>query len=183
VDVAALDVSTVIGLNSVDCTLERVNNESARINWSINPNNASYVTGCILTYLQNSSGSFYVGKNCSTSGYSYSADLDLDSNNQYIIIGKLEQGLTYRYCGGQLPYGDFDTDGGEFGATGLLGAIFIILALMLMFAGDGLSILIGGTVGIIGAYLLGILNLPWIVIASLLLFIILMGAIARVGKK
>jgi len=183
VDVAVLDVNTVIGLNSVDCTLERINNESARINWSINSNNASYVTGCILTYLQNSSGSFYIGKNCSTSGYSYSVDLDLDSNNEYVILGKLEQGENYRYCGGQLAYGDFDTDGGEFGATGLLGAIFIILALMLMFAGDGLSILIGGAVGIIGAFLLGILNLPWIVIASLLLFIILMGAIARVGKK
>ena len=184
VDTEIIDIAPLIGLGAIQCTITKATNTSVNMTWTANPELAGYVQGCVIANRRTITGNVEVLNNCSTEeeGYSRIVEIPIIEGNTYIVSGELIQNGRTVICSGQTLFSSSDEAGGLFSFTGLIAAFFLILALILMYSGDGEGQLTAAGIGIVVAWIIGILNWGWIVTSSIILFLILIALIGRHGR-
>lgn len=176
------DIAPVSGLYSIPCNLTRTGNFSFILQWGVNPQSSEQIMGCVEAYRQSVRGSTLISNPCSnTTGLTGSV---ADSGFTYLIKARLYQNGLSIGCEDILVFETADERDDTFGITGILAVFFLIAGAILLFAHETPKWYpIMGVVGVILAWLLGILAFGWIAISSLVAFAVIIIIIGRHGKK
>jgi hypothetical protein len=173
-----------IGLQSADCSISKTGNATVTMMWGKNPENDDYVSGCVRVVRKSVLGDTEVFYNCSTESEGYSRSLILPvNNNEYVVTGELVQDSKRSICTDNVVFSVDDYASGVFGITGLLAAFLLIVSTILLWAGNGELTLIGAILGIVISWIIGILNLPWITVSSLVVFLVIIAVVGRYSRK
>ncbi len=186
VDVDPIDIAPLIGLAGIICTLEEsAINNSVTMRWTTNPEQTGYVTGCIVADRRTIRGSVNVLNNCSieSEGFTRTLAVPVVDGNTYIVKGRLEQGNNIIICDDTVILTPGQAQGGLFGVSGLMGVIFLVVSLALIYASDGEFMLAGGAIGLIVSWFLGILVFDWIVVSGIIFFFALIAITGRYSRK
>ncbi|KKN62130.1 hypothetical protein LCGC14_0515060 [marine sediment metagenome] len=186
VDVDPIDIAPLIGLAGIICTLEEsAINNSVTMRWTTNPEQTGYVTGCIVADRRTIRGSVNVLNNCSieSEGFTRTLAVPVVDGNTYIVKGRLEQGNNIIICDDTVILTPGQAQGGLFGVSGLMGVIFLVVSLALIYASDGEFMLAGGAIGLIVSWFLGILVFDWIVVSGIIFFFALIAITGRYTRK
>ncbi len=186
VDIDPLDIAPLIGLAGIICTLEEsAINNSVTMEWTTNPQESGYVTGCMVADRRTIRGSVNVLDNCSieSEGYTRTLAVPVVDGNTYIVKGRLEQGDKRIICDDTVILTPGLTQGGLFGVSGLLAVIFLVASLTLIYSSDGEFMLAGSSIGLIISWFLGILVFDWIIVSGIVFFFALIAVTGRYTRK
>ena len=183
VDTTPIDIGTLIGLNGIQCTINKTSNNTAKLVWDINPANTDDpIYGCFTGWRKTIKGTTKIFSNCTIES-DFEREVSVPSNgNEYIVLGYLLQNNEQAICG-EVSFRPQDEAAGLFGLSGLLGVFFLFIGLALIYAGEGEEQLLGGGIGIVVAWFLGILNFSWLVVSAILAFLIIVALIGRYTRK
>lgn len=181
VDVISVGISPVIGLYLIDCSITKVDNTTARLEWNDNSESTSEITACVVGYDNTGSITTLVYEDCTTTGHSLTSTIP---SNVYSVKGRLTQDGISGYCNEILTYKKYDNNLST--TAGINGALAIVLLLMagaLVYAGNEMaSLLMAGVITIL-AFVFGISSIGWIGSISISLFLIMIGIIGRMNRK
>ncbi len=186
VDVNPINIAPLIGLAGIVCTLEESSiNNSVTMSWTTNPQQAGYVSGCIVADRRTIRGSVNVLDNCSieSEGFTKTLAIPVVDGNTYVVGGRLEQGNNVINCGDTVILTPGQDQGGLFGVAGLLAVIFLVVSLALIYSSDGEFMLAGGAIGLIVSWFLGILVFDWLVVSGIIFFFALIAVTGRYTRK
>lgn len=184
VDIGYIDVTPLIGLGAIPCSLENTSNNTVKMEWGANPNKEGYVSGCIIGYRQSIYGNIEIYNNCSVEADGYSREVSIPmSGYTYTIIGKLQQGNYTVICGDEVIFHTVTTSAAMFGISALFGAFLLIASLILFYAGDGEATLVGAAAGIVISYIIGIFLFGFIIVTAAITFLIIIVLIGRYTRK
>ena len=184
VDVGVLEIEPILGLNSIFCSLNRTGNSTVEMSWSPNQQQDGYVSGCITAYRKTIYGSTEVYNNCSVESDGYSREVSIPvTGNTYIIRGTLEQSGNVAYCSDEVIFFTSETSAQTFGISALIGIFLLVGSLILFYAGDGEIQLVGAGIGMVIAYILGVLNFDFYIISTIIVFLMLIVAVGRYSRK
>ncbi len=186
VDVDPIDIAPLIGLAGIICSLEEgATNNSVTMAWTANPQLEGYVTGCIVADRRTIRGSVNVLDNCSieSEGYTRTLAIPVVDGNTYVVTGRLVQGNNQLFCTDSVILTPGREVGGLFGISGLLAAIFLIVSLALIYSTDGEFMLVGGAIGLVISWFLGILVFDWLVVSGIIFFFALIAVTGRYTRK
>lgn len=183
VDVTPIDIATLIGLNGIPCIINKTGNRTALLRWGNNPENlVDDLFGCFTAWRKTIGGQVEVFSNC-TVEVDFEREVSVPSNgNEYIVQGHLLQNGEQAICG-EVSFSPDDEAAGRFGISGLLGVFFLFVGVALIYAGQGQEQLLGGGIGIVAAWLLGILNFPWLAVSAMVAFLVIIALIGRYTRK
>ena len=173
-----------VALGSLRCNLVKGIGNSVTMSWSPNPQDASYVTGCLIGYTKAIYGNIEVYNNCSTEpdGYSRTVNINIP-NEEFVLTGKLIQDDNSAICQNTLIFGGDRESASLIGGAGLFALLLLFLSGVLFYAGDGELQLLGGVVGLVAAWVLGVSQFKWITIASMIFFLGIIALIGRYSRK
>ena len=174
------------GLSSIQCSLTKsATNNTVVMSWAPNPQDSSYVSGCILAERLMVTGEVPVYNNCSVEAEGYNRTVTIPTNgNDYVVNAYLKQGDNSLFCSDTVEYRPSRNSTELFGFTSaLLSAIFLILSLVLIYGTDGEGTLIAASIGIIASFFLGIINLSWPVVFTYTAFLLFVAAVGRYSRK
>lgn len=185
VNVDETDISPILGLFSIECDLTKITNESVRMTWEANPEVEGFVSGCISVDRTSINGSVTIFDNCSTlaEGFSRVVVLPINSGNEFVVRGRLEQNNATAFCRDTIVFSPNDIPGGLFSTTGLIGAFLLILSLALFYSAEGEITLFASIVGIIASWIIGIMNMPWIYPSALMFFLLIIAYVGRHARQ
>jgi len=182
VDIGGADISSLIGLQGVECNLVKVGSDIATLSWEQNTLDTAIMNGCILAYRKVFAADQKIFENCTNSSV-YTKSVSVPNNgNTYVVVGEIRQSGNIRVCG-TLTFEPSRAAGGIFGTSGLIASFFLIASLFLIFAKEGEGSMIGGGIGIIAAFILGIFAVGWMAAVSMLSILIIVIIIGRYGRK
>lgn len=183
VEISPSSLLPIIGLNGINCILNKSGNDSVILKWGPNPNDNTFVHGCVEVYRMSVVGNTQVFQNCSSEAEGYEREVIVPyTGNDYIVICSLKQGDNTKICG-ELIFYAADEAAGTFGITALLAAFFLITGMILIYAGEGVLQLSGGAIGILVAWYLGLLSLPWITVSSIIAFLVIVMLVVRYSTR
>lgn len=186
VDVNPIDIAPLIGLASIECTLEEsATNNSVTMTWTTNPELSGYVSGCIIADRRTIRGSVNVLENCSieSEGFTRTIAIPVVDGNNYVIRGRLEQENNKIICDDTVILTPGQEQGGLFSISGLFAVIFLVSSLALIYASDGEFMLAGGAIGLVASWFLGILVFDWLVVSGIIFFFALIAVTGRYTRK
>jgi len=182
VDVGGTDISSLIGLNAIECDFTKVGETIAKLDWEQNTLDSSLMQGCIVAYRKVFDADQKIFENCSnTSIFTKSVSIP-NNGNTYVLIGEVKQSGNTRVCG-TLTYEPSRASGGIFGISGLLASMMLVCGMILIFAKEGENSLIGAGIGLVGTFILGIFTVGWLVITSMISIILIVIVIGRYTRK
>jgi len=183
VQISQVNPLPVTGLKSVTCSMDKLDDSTARMTWNSNPYNTETIEGCLVGYLASFKGPVEVYRNC-TNSISYSLTRTIpDIGNQYYIKGELTQGTSTATCSPVLEYYTENSGNEIFGLEALLGVVFLILAMALFYAGDAEISVVGSILGLLAIFFLGISTLSWELVSSIVFFAVIIVIIGRYGRQ
>lgn len=185
VDVTGIDITPAIGLLLVDCTITQ---DGGNVTMSFSDIGGSsdlegyleikrkdiYGYTLVTTLNENLSGT-----GSQTINYTFLSDA-----NTYHAEGYIHQGDDIGYCTGSASYPlTQSTTEQTFGVSGIFAIVILILALTLIYSGDGDKMLVAGIAGLIFSWVLGIFSMPWEVVSLLVFFLGFIAWIGRYSRK
>jgi len=183
VDTNPVDLSPLIGFNGILCSMTKVNDSTAKMTWESNDYSTSSIQGCILGYRSDITGNVLVYSNCTNSS-SYTMTRSVEDNGfPYTVRGLITQDGYSAYCSPDLSFYKDNTVAGILGSVGLIMALIIIMGLVLFYAGDGEGMLIGGIIGVVVVFIMGVTVLDWLMASSLIGFLLIIMIIGRYSRK
>lgn len=183
VDLNPIDIMPVIGLHYVNCAMTKVNASVARMTWESNEFSSAPIEGCLKVYRSMVTGLREVYEYCSIAG-AYSIERSIPNDGfEYQVRGQLTQGSNAAFCSESLEFYPDTEVSDEFGITGLLGLVFALIAMVLLFAEQGELQLIGMAVGLVGFWMLGVVSLGWAVVMTALSFLVIIFMVGRYSRK
>lgn len=184
VDVDVVDVGALIGLSGIPCSVNRTSNNTVEMKWGPNPEDTTTALfGCIRATRQSVTGNIVLFDNCTEEADFTRSVIVNHAGNIVTVAGRLEQGNNSVYCAGTATFTPQDDASSTFSFTGLLAAFFLVAGIMLLYAGENETQLVGAGLGIIVAFWLGILNYSPIGVSSIILFLILIAITGRYTRK
>lgn len=179
VDVDFVEPSSIYGIS---CNLTKPSSDVFLMQWGTNTLSDSVITGCVYAKRLNLGvyTTFYT--QCSTTK-SLTGTVVVDSGYSYIVEGKIFQNDYTTSCDQSLQFAEDKTVSETFGLMGLYSVIVLVVFGFLLFSGKGSGLLFGTGVGVMLAYLLGLLPFGWMGVSLLLTFLIIIGIIGRNSKK
>lgn len=173
-------ISPVIGLFLIDCTLTRAG-DVVTMTWAANRESDESIQGCIIGLRDTLYGQTETYRSCTNSS-SYTLAVTVpDNNNVYHVKGEITQGSVVGMCQNAIVFAVERAK--QMGNEGIYAAILIIIALALMFSGNPIASVMAATVGLLLAYILGVLAIPWIVASAAIIFMIMIVFIGRYSRK
>jgi hypothetical protein len=150
--------------------------------WGTNPQSEETLIGCVQAIRQTVRGSSTVYEECSeTSGISATVS---DSGFSYIVKGKLYQNGYSIGCQNELTFETAAEQDNTFGITGILAIFFLAAGMILLFAHENPSWYpVMGVIGIIIAWILGILAFGWQGISAIVFFVVIIIILGRYARK
>ena len=183
VDLGLVDVLPVIGLFLLDCTLEQLGENIVKMTWGSNTEDDSDIEACIIGKRQTLTGLQEIYRDCVNQSSGTFTRTIPDNGNSYYVTGELFQNDIKGYCQQTISFYDAPTTPGLLGITGLFCIVFIIMGMALFYAGQGELQIAAGVGGLILAFLIGIIALPWEAVISIVLFCGIIALIGRYSKK
>jgi len=183
IDVSAINLEPVIGLFLVECGLERVGNNTVKMEWSGNSLDDSTIEACIIGKRATTIGVSEIYRNCTTSTTGSFTRVIPDNGNAYYVSGEITQAGETRTCSNTVSFFEQGDTSKSLGLGGIFAIVILIMSLLLMFAGDGVKQLGGAAIGLMVAFYLGVLSFPIEVVASLIFFLVLIVIIGRYSRK
>ena len=175
-------IAPITGIYSIPCNITRTGNFSFLMQWGLNPQSDSQIQGCVNAYRQTVRGDTEVYEECSN-GTGISATV-ADSGFTYIVTGRLFQNGYSIGCQNQLTFETSADQVNTFGITGILSIFFLIAGMILLFVNEAPKWYpVMGVVGMVLAWMLGILAFGWVGISSLVFFVVIIILIGRHGRK
>lgn len=183
VDTSVVDLTSLIGLTNVECRLNKISNDTVNMVWTQNPEDSSYVSGCIIASRRQLGGLVEVYNNCSVESDGYNRSVQIPINNQeYIVSANIVQGQYQISCGEEVTFFVGRSAAELFSLTGLFCAVLLIAGVSLMYVGKVTEQLIGASVGLVAAFILALINVSWITIASFIMILIIIAIVGRVSR-
>ena len=181
VDTDDVDVSNIIGLLGVPCYLTKSGND-VTMTWNNNSQDSSTINGCLVSRIKTIVGLINSSETCVNDSWTNSVTIPNDGNT-YIVYGYLSQGGNEVICQNEIELNAVDSDGGTWGMTGLFASFLLVISMILFFAGNGEISLFAGGAGFIITWILGILNLSWLVVSAVVIFCIMIAVIGRYTRR
>lgn len=175
------DVSQQIGMSLIPCTMTKPTATTAQMTWGDNPESNATITGCLQAFRSSIYGFVQIFENCTTTPPIVNS-IPVNAFDYY-VRGKLTQLDSTTYCATELNYAQEKDTAKSFGPAAIFGIIILIASLGLIFAGDGELVLIGGAVGLIVAFVLGVTQFPWKIVAATITFLLIIVYIGRSAKN
>lgn len=180
VNTGLINVVPAVGLLLTDCSLTKVDNNTVNLQWGTNDKSDSTITGCVTARKNTIYGISTVLQNCSnTSNF----DTSFSETDSYFVNAQLTQdGITVS-CENVISF--FTQTGTQklLGNAGIYASLLLIMGLILLFVGEGKGYMGAAGLGIIGAWILGILAFNWIIVSSLIAFIVIITIIGKQATK
>ncbi len=184
VDTAQIDITPLIGLMLTTCTLRNTSVNTVTMNWSTNQNDLlTPIIGCMIAYRKSVAGNIKIYENCTTGTENSIVRTIPTTFNTYYVTGELRQGENVKQCDEVVSFFEETDTSKLFGLMGTLAVVIIILAMALMYAGEGKSSLFGAALGIIVSLFTGLMALSWEVTVAMLTMLIIVGWIKRYAKQ
>jgi len=182
VDIVPITVVEPIGLYSTSCSIAKSGNSTVLMQWGTNAESEAPITGCIKAYRRSIHGEVLIYENCTNASSSLERSIP-NSGFDYVVKGDITQRIITVPCEDVVTFiADNDT-AKTFGISGLFAIFILIGALGLLYAGDGEIQLLGAAVGIIAAWVLGIMNFSWEVVSAMIAFLLFLTIIGRYTRK
>lgn len=182
VEVTATEIAKKIGLQTLGCTVEQTGVDTVKVSWSENPEDDSPIEGCIFAYRMQIGGLVQVYENCTSTTNSIERAIP-NSGFDYVVRGTLEQSGSKVVCDQEISF-NFKNDAATlFSLNGLLGAVFLVMALGLFYAGNGEAQVIGSGLAIFLVWIFGIVMFDWLFISSVIAFLTIIVGIGRYTRK
>lgn len=182
VNIIDVDVAPALGLYFIDCNMTKSSNTSILMTWGTNSQDTSAITGCIFAYYQGISGLDLIQQNCTSTSFSLAVS-NLPENNNYYVEGKLFQSGFSIQCDEHISFFAGSDTAESFGLTAVFALVIMIGSLWLLYASRGEAGLIFAALGLIFAWMLGIVNLSWVMVTPILFFLAAIVYIGRVVIK
>ena len=172
------DVTPAIGLYSIVCNMTKSNNVTALMEWGTNPESTDTLTGCLFSNRITPAGSVLVDTVCSNSS---GIERVIPANAYtYYVSGKMYQGGYTKPCDVSLTFNPQKTTSRSLGLMGIISIIFLVGGLILLLSNEEPKWYpIGGILGIILAFILGITPFGWVTISSMMFFVFIIILIGR----
>lgn len=184
IDVLQLDLVPVIGLFLIDCVMEKLGNTTVSMSWNANPGSPTIpIEACLLGFRSGVSGLVQIYENCTTATSGSIVRTIPDNTFDYFIRGRVTQSNITGFCQNDVSFIRDTTASDLFGIMGLLSALFIVISMALFFAGDGEETVLASGIGLVVAWVFGILAFDWIIISSFIAFLALVILIGRYTRK
>ena len=183
VDITDTGAIEYIGLNNVNCRIDKSGPNTLRARWQENQElPGEYLPLCVVAKRSGIKKSTVIYNQCTNESQGYDVSFNLPTTgNKYIVSASLVQGGSSVSCGNNKVF-NFQDDG-VFSRDGLLATIFLTLTLGTMFISNGAAMIIAFCVGIILAWFIGFLILDSTIISSILILVFMILLIARLIKK
>jgi len=181
IDTSQLDFDALIGFQQIQCNLTKPTDSTARMVWGSNPYSDAPITGCLTAYRQTIGNYTQIWQNCST--FPLIQASVPDSGWSYLLSGKIYQGGYSRTCEDSLSYYVEKQGADVLGSAALFGIVLLVMAMMLMYAGNNEVTLIMGGIGVVIAFVIGITAFDWKIVSAIIALIVIVIAVARGSRK
>ena len=182
INLIEIDVAPAIGLLTIDCVITKVGNNTVNMQWTDNPEDDSAIEGCILAYREDLYNLTQIYKNCTNLTNSMTRTIASDGNTYY-VRGTVNQSGNLGFCRNEVTFFNNLNAAELFGSVAVFAIFLLILSLYLIYASEGTVSMAAGSVGVIIAFFLGILNLPWTWVLSVIFFGIFVVVVGRYAKR
>lgn len=183
VDIFPQDLQPTVGLYLVDCSISKVAPDTVTMSWGSNQQSADPIVGCIEAYQQTIYNRTKIYENCTTGSETSITRLVPNNGQTYDVQGYLIQNGNEGQCRNGVTFYTEQTAGGAFGTAAIFGVFLLIVGLVLLFGGSGVLQLGAAGFAIVGAFILGVLSLPWTWVASVIALLIIVAIVGRVVRK
>jgi len=182
IDVTRQQISPVIGLFVIDCSVIKQDNSTVSMEWGSNEENtADEITGCLSAYYSDLSGRILLNETCNTDNLILQEFVD--PGVEVLIVGTIIQDNVTGYCRDEVTLFFNNDNVNVFGKATLFFVVVLIVSLGLLYASEGVVLLFGAGFGVVVSYFLGLLVLPKTVISSIIFFLVIVGLIGRYFRK
>lgn len=183
IDILRIDISSQIGLLGIPCNVTKTGNNTVRVSWGENEEDTSTITGCLEAYRGSISNDTLIEQACTS--VTNTITRTIASNNQnYFVRGKLFQSGFSVQCPETAIFHQETPASQSFGATGLIGAVLLVLSLALIFATDsGENALIAAGVGVVVGTILASMNIDWKIVTSIVAFLLILVITGRYSRQ
>jgi len=178
-----IDISQITGLAASECVLTLVTNTTVFMQWAANVNNEDPVEGCLQAYRKSIAGNVEVFNNCTTSPPFNRTVIIAPGSNEYVIIGSMKQGNSSVFCENDLVINPTSDATELYGLVGVMAVLFLVAAMTFMFAENGTIRIVASIVGLLSVMYLGLLNITWGTVGSIITLLVIIIAIARYSRK
>ena len=182
VDISELDVSPVINLYLIDCSLVDLGNSTYQMTWSNNPSDSNAITGCLVQSYTTLSGKVENYRNCTNTSNSLIRVIP-DISENYVISGEISQSGNIGFCRQDIRVSNQLNAGSRFGATLLFSFVLLLMGLSLLYAGQSTESIVGAILSLIISYFLGILALSWEMVTIAVSILIIIVLVIRYSKN
>ena len=183
VTVTQNEVPQLTGLALTTCNIYNDTNSTVTMEWGENPNNpTTNVTGCLQAFRYSVNGWTQIFENCSSTTNVLVNSIP-SSGYDYFARGKLTQNGSIVYCQDQVYFYTKTTASEMLGITGLFAVVLLVLACALFWTSDGPVALIASAIGLIIAWVIGIVSYPWPLVTGIFVFIAVILYIGRMVRK
>jgi hypothetical protein len=164
---------------SIQCNVSKTGDNTAKVSWGTNPESDSAITGCIEAYRYTVAGSTLVYENCTSTESEIERAIPA-SGYEYTVRGRIEQDGYYFDCQDVLTFGYDQTTADRFGLGGIIAIFFLVAAMVLLFSNEQpkwFPVMAG--VGLLIAFVMGIMAVGWMPTASLIFLILIVLWVGR----
>lgn len=181
VNLFPVNYKPTIGLYTTQCSMVKVNDSYVSMSWVQNPYDSSTMTGCLVAYQQTIYNLTEIYRNCTT-GTSILRSIP-NNTNTYTVRGEITQNNKTSYCADSVTFYNRENAASNFGLMAPFMVAFLVLGLLLLFVGEGAVMLGAGGIGVLIAFGLGIILLPWEWVLSVISLLLVIIAIGRSTKE
>ena len=185
VDIIPDTATPALGLSFVDCKITKQSNNTVTMTFGSSGASDDPITGCIIAFRDTIYNKTEIYRNCTTSISDSTTITRLipDNDNSYYVTGQVIQNGNLGQCKDTISFFIDSNDRELIGIEGLIFVALLIMAIALIYAGDGILQLSGAGVGLIASYILGILILDWIVVTSMLTILVAVAMVGRANRR
>ena len=184
VNIDAVDITPAIGLLLIDCTLTDLGSDTVLMSWQDVVGQSASIIGCLRMYREDLGNLTLVEEVCSNGiASTIQNTFTLVPGNNYHVKGELNQGGEIGFCQGQVNFIERGETSKEFGASGVFAVFLLILSMILLLSETGERMLLGGIVGLIGAWIIGLVSFGWAVSSSFVAFVVIIIVVGRYARK
>ncbi len=183
VDTSEVDISPVVGLFLLDCSIEKAGNNTVTMRWASNEQNPTEIEGCIEAHRGTVNGLQQIYEDCTT-GVTGSFTRTIPTNlNTYEVRGRITQDGITGYCKDSVSFFENPTPSQIWGPLGLLLGALLMLSMALLFAAENNQGIVGAAIGFVAAWSIGMIAMSWAKATVIISIFIVVAILARHSRK
>jgi len=183
VPIPTVDILPVIGLFMVDCTITPQGGNVYKMQWNLNDEDPTEIEGCIIGERTLINGKQQVYKKCENKTYGSFLVSVPNNTFEYTLRGEIIQNNKKGYCQDVITISRDNSVKNSFGLEAVFAFVILFIGLVLIFAGEEMKQITGGSIAIIAAWILGVMALNWLIVSTIISLLVVVALIARYWRK